>query len=445
MQINKNWVPLLIFVLLVLDLLAFTSILPLFPALIDYYGLGQRRDWLYDGVELFCKFFQNTIGTPFSKSLHSVFFGGVLGSLYCLLQYLSSPLLGALSDVYGRKPILLLSIFGTLLSYAIWANATTFSYFVLSRLVGGLSKASVSICIAFMADVYPQNKVGQGMALIGGAFSVGFLVGPMTGVYFSHIAGADSELAISGPAKLAVVLTIIEVVFVAIVIPETLDISQRKTLIDKVFKNCFLYIKPNALFQFAAVGNRFGVRKMQSYGRIYFVYMFFYSGLEFTLSFLTHSRFNYNSMQQGKMYFYVGILMFIVQGGIVRRIPNNRQHEAIIYGISFTIPAYIMIGYSSNEKVFYVGLALYAFASSLVVPCLTSCISNEATDDVKGVTIGVFRCLGALARSVSPLVASTVFWLLGPTVCYITGGVLLIIPVLMLQQLSPSAIAVKEE
>ncbi|EFO27117.1 hypothetical protein LOAG_01366 [Loa loa] len=402
------------------------------------------EDQLYVGIEMFCQLFQNTIGIPSSKGFHSVFFGGILGSLYCLLQFLSSPLLGALSDVYGRKPILLFSVAGTLLSYVIWASTTNFTCFVLSRIVGGLSKASVSICIAVMADVYSQKKIGQGMAIIGAAFSVGFLVGPIVGVYFSHISGTDTELAIDAPAKFAILLSIIELIFVALVLPETLDISKRKRLVSEVLKNCLLYIKPSALFRFAAVSDRSGVEMMRSYGRAYFTYMFFYSGLEFTLSFLTHTRFNYNSMQQGIMYLYIGVLMIIVQGGI-RRIPNNKQHTAAICGISFTIPAYIIIGYSSNAKGFYAGLALYAAASGLVVPCMTSCISNQATDDVKGVTIGVFRCLGALARAIGPLFASTVFWLLGPTICYITGGFLLIIPVLMLRHLSPGITAVKEE
>ncbi|KAL3984870.1 Major Facilitator Superfamily protein [Acanthocheilonema viteae] len=438
---NKNLVPLLIFIVLVFDLLAFTSILPLFPIIIDYYGLSERRDQLYDAVEMFCQFFQNAIGTPSSERLHSVFFGGMLGSLYCLLQFLSSPLLGALSDIFGRKPILLFSIAGTLISYVIWNSASNFTFFLLSRVIGGLSKASVSICIAIMADVYSKNKVVQGMAIIGAAFSVGFLIGPMVGVYFSrNAAGANTELAINAPAKFGILLSIIELVFVALILPETLHISQRKTLINEVLKNCLLYIKPSALFQFAAIGDHSGVKIMRSYGRVYFIYMLLYSGLEFTLSFLTHTRFNYNSMQQGRMYLYIGVLMIIVQGGI-RRIANNKQHITAIYGISFTIPAYIIIGYSNSVVEFYVGLAFYAIASGLVVPCLTSCISNEATDDVKGVTIGVFRCLGALARAIGPLFASTVFWLLGSTVCYVVGGILLIIPIFMLRHFSPGAAA----
>ncbi|MCP9262677.1 hypothetical protein DINM_006036 [Dirofilaria immitis] len=442
---KKNLVPLSIFILLLLDLLAFTSILPLFPALIDFYGLSQQRDRIYDAIEIFCQFFQNVIGIPSLKRFHSVFFGGFLGSLYCLLQFLSSPLLGALSDVYGRKPILLLSIAGTLLSYIIWASTTSFTCFVLSRIVGGLSKASVSICIAIMADVYSQNKVGQGMAIIGGAFSIGFLIGPMIGVYFSRFAGASSELAIDAPAKFAILLTIIELIFVAIVLPETLDVLQRKTLVSEVLKNCFCISNRMHFFDLTLSENNAILRTS-----ILHLYVF-YSGLEFTLSFLTHTRFNYDSMQQGIMYLYIGALMIIVQGGM-RQIPHSKQHAAATYGILFTVPAYIIIGYSRSVEGFYVGLALYATASGLVVPCMTSCISNQATDDVKGVTIGVFRCLGALARSIGPFLhpqplvfqhCNLVFWLLGPTVCYITGGILLIIPILMLRQFSPGIVTVK--
>ncbi|VDN03791.1 unnamed protein product [Thelazia callipaeda] len=400
------------------------------------------QDWLYNNIEKFCRFFQTTIGTPSSKRLHSVFFGGVLASLYCLLQFLSSPLFGALSDVFGRKYILLISISGTLLSYIIWANANTFTLFVLSRIIGGFSKASVSICIAAMADVYSQNNVGQGMAVIGGSFSIGFLIGPIFGVYFSRSTNRGSELIISAVAKFDIILTIMEFAFVALILPETLEISKRKTLARHVWNNCMSYIKPKALFQFSVVKNRLnktGIKKMQLYGRAYFLYIFLYSGLEFTLSFLTHTRYSYDSMQQGRMYFFIGALMIITQGGIVRRIPVHKQHTAIIYGVLFTVCAYIIIGYSTRIEVFYFGLALYAIASSLVVPCMTTCTSNLAPSDVKGATIGVFRSLGALARALAPLFASTVFWLHGPTVCYSIGGCLLILPIVILRQVSSEA------
>lgn len=447
--ITKRITPLVVFGILVVDLLAFTSILPLFPSLIDYYGSVKRKDRLYECLQMFCHFFQNIIGTPSSLRLHSVFFGGVLGSLYSILQFISSPLLGALSDVHGRKPILIISIIGTLLSYTIWAYlSTTFTWFVISRIIGGLSRTIVSMSTTMMSDIYPPNKAGKGMAIIGSAFSVGFLVGPMVGVYFSQTTNFGSEMGFERAAKFAILVTIIELIIVATTLPETLNLQKRKILASKLFEDCSLYIKPSALFGFSVIANRSGkthVEKMQIYGRAYFTYLFLYSGLEFTLSFLTHTRFNYNSMQQGKMYLFIGILMIFVQGGIVRRVTMDKHHSIAVYGILLTALAYITIGYSNCIEIFYGGLALYAIASGMVVPCMTTCMANLAAPEIKGATIGVFRSLGALARAIGPFFASTVFWLLGPTVCYIMGGLLLFLPVIMLRQVSSTMVITKKE
>ncbi|VDK19565.1 unnamed protein product [Anisakis simplex] len=130
---------------LIFDLLAFTSILPLFPIIIDFYAKDPDSNCgHYDDIS-----------------------SGLLGSLFSALQFLSSPVLGALSDVYGRKPILIVSLCGSLCSYLLWYNASKFSIFVLSRVIGGISKASTSIYTAIISDLYSeQNVVGKGMVFI---------------------------------------------------------------------------------------------------------------------------------------------------------------------------------------------------------------------------------------------------------------------------------------
>ncbi|VDM50196.1 unnamed protein product [Toxocara canis] len=344
---------------LILDLLAFTCILPLFPSIIDFYAKQQHRDFLYDAFDTVTTTFQSAIGAPHLKRFNSVFFGGFLGSLFSALQFLSSPVLGALSDIYGRKPILLISLCGSLLSYLLWSQASTFSVFVLSRITGGLSKASVSISTAIISDLYPEQRVGKGM----------------------------------------------------------------KATVDDVRRKCALYVKPNALFSFSAVSDTVGkkgirskkfdeeilaeIQMMRAYGRAYFAYLFLYSGLEFTLAFFTHMRFQYDSMQQGRMYVFTGVLMMLLQGGFVRRIPAEKQHSIVLFAIALIVPSFITIAFAQTQAVFYAGLALYAVASAIVVPCLTSCISRLASAHSKGATIGVFRCLGALARALGPLFAST--------------------------------------
>uniref|UniRef100_F1L7D4 Major facilitator superfamily domain-containing protein 10 n=1 Tax=Ascaris suum TaxID=6253 RepID=F1L7D4_ASCSU len=411
---------------LLFDLFAFTCILPLFPSIIDFYAKQQHRDQLYDIFETTTKIFQDAIGAPHSKRFNSVFFGGILGSLFSALQFLSSPLLGALSDVYGRKPLLLLSIFGSLLSYFIWSQASTFSIFVLSRIIGGLSRASISIATAIISDIYPEEQIGKGMALIGIAFSIGFIIGPMFGAYFSHssrIFTTDDHLY-NTAANFALLLTLIEIFVILLFMSETLNPLKRKATVTDVWNNCAVYVKPSALFRFCAVSNTIAKREvliMRAYGRAYFIYLFIYSGLEFTLTFLTHMRFHYDSMQQGKMYLFTGILMMLLQGGLVRRIPAEKLHQIVLFAIAFIIPAFITIAFAETQIVFYGGLTLYAVASAIVVPCLTSCVSNLASAHSKGATIGVFRCLGALARALGPLFASTLFWLIGPTICYTIG------------------------
>ncbi|VDK59679.1 unnamed protein product [Cylicostephanus goldi] len=142
---------------LIIDMFAFTCILPLFPSMLNYYA-------------------------------KNVVFSGLLGSLFSALQFLASPTLGALSDVYGRRTMLLASGIGTMISYMIWLRAETFTIFVLSRIVGGLSKANINVATAIVSDVYKPEDNAKGMALIGISYSVGFLIGPMFGAYFSTIA-----------------------------------------------------------------------------------------------------------------------------------------------------------------------------------------------------------------------------------------------------------------
>lgn len=124
------------------------------------------------------------IGAPEDK-FNSVLFGGLLGSLFSFLQFLASPLIGGLSDHFGRRPLLLLSTSGVALSYAIWVNASSFGLFVLARIIGGLSKGNVSLATAIIADVSSHKTRQRGMAMIGIAFSIGFLIGPLLGAFFA--------------------------------------------------------------------------------------------------------------------------------------------------------------------------------------------------------------------------------------------------------------------
>ncbi|PZC86521.1 hypothetical protein B5X24_HaOG209240 [Helicoverpa armigera] len=136
----------LVFVSLLLDLLAFTMILPLLPSLLDYYNREEGKgNSLYASLLRGVQGFQKITGAP--DQFASVLFGGALGSMYSFLQFLTSPIVGSLSDAYGRKPMLLICLVGITISHGLWSCASTFSIFVLARFIGGLSKANVSLML----------------------------------------------------------------------------------------------------------------------------------------------------------------------------------------------------------------------------------------------------------------------------------------------------------
>ena len=173
--------------------------------------------------------YQDWIGAP--AKFNQVLFGGFLGSWFSLLQFISSPLIGSFSDVYGRRVSLLFCLSGTLISYLLWLfSSSSFLLFILSRTIGGLSKGNVSLSTAIITDVSNQMERGKEMALIGIAFSIGFIIGPILGASFSYYFKSTglflNEFFIL-PAFFACTLTLINIFFILIFFPETLKPSQR--------------------------------------------------------------------------------------------------------------------------------------------------------------------------------------------------------------------------
>jgi len=213
-------------------------------------------------------------------------------------------------------------------------------------------------------------------------------------------------------------------------------IHQAKSLGSGISSAVHL-INPTALFKFTAVKSisQKDLHALQQVGFVYFLYLFLYSGLEFTLTFLTYLRFNYDSMQQGKMFFFLGIIMILVQGGYVRRMKQGSEQRMASRGMLILVPAFVVIGVASSTTVMYLGLVLFSFASATVIPCLTTIVSSYGSADQKGTIMGIFRSLGALARAIGPVVASTVYWCAGAKACYIIGGVAVVIPFVLFRKL----------
>lgn len=424
----------IVFVTLLLDLLGFTLILPLLPSILDHYA--QTGDVVYGSLQSVVDWFREAVGIPLEKKYNSVLFGGLIGSLFSLLQFLSSPVTGALSDRHGRRPLLILTTLGLMSSYAVWAVSRSFSMFLLFRVIGGICKGNVSLCTAVVADLPCPKARNRGMAMIGVAFSLGFTVGPLLGAYFAISSKSTGTVFYHTPAVLALAFSAADLLFIWLVLPETLT-KDMKTSSSSCGDSWDL-LSPISLFHFSAVSraeeppSKERMQSLRALGLVYFSYLFLFSGLEFTLSFLTHQRFHFTSMQQGKMFFFIGVIMALIQGGYARRIKPGHHIKAVRLAILTLIPAFILIGLSMNITMLYVGLALYSFAAAVVVPCLSTLVSDHGSANQKGTVMGILRSLGALARALGPVVSSSVYWIAGAQACFLITSASFVVPLALL-------------
>nr|XP_020499610.1 LOW QUALITY PROTEIN: major facilitator superfamily domain-containing protein 10 [Labrus bergylta] len=424
----------IVFILLLLDLLGFTLILPLLPSILDHYA--QTGDVVYESLQGVVDWFRDAVGIPMEKKYNTVLFGGLIGSLFSLLQFLASPITGVLADRHGRRPLLILTTLGLMSSYAVWAVSQSFSMFLLFRVIGGICKGNVSLCTAIVADLPCPKARNRGMAMIGIAFSLGFTVGPLMGAYFA-LRSRNRGVFYQTPALLALAFSAADLLFIWLMLPETLTKDVKASSSECGDSRDLL--SPLSLFRFSAVTktkdspSKERMKKLQVLGLVYFCYLFLFSGLEFTLSFLTHQRFQFTSMQQGKMFFFIGVIMALIQGGYARRIKPGHHIRAVRMAIVTLIPAFILIGLSWNMTMLYVGLALYSFAAAIVVPCLSTLVSDHGSATQKGTVMGILRSLGALARALGPVVSSSVYWIAGAPTCFLLSAASFIIPLALLR------------
>uniref|UniRef100_A0A8C4I6J7 Major facilitator superfamily domain containing 10 n=1 Tax=Dicentrarchus labrax TaxID=13489 RepID=A0A8C4I6J7_DICLA len=401
----------IVFIILLLDLLGFTLILPLLPSILDHYA--QTEDVVYQSLQSVVDWFREAVGIPMEKKYNSVLFGGLIGSLFSLLQFLSSPVTGALSDHHGRRPLLILTTLGLMSSYAVWAVSRSFSMFLLFRVIGGICKGNVSLCTAIVADLPCPKARNRGM--VGTDFLCHNVIGFsdscfLSLLFFRHYSAMIALLALGFS------------------IASSSGFGDSRDLMN-----------PLSLFHFSAVTrakdppSKERMQKLQVLGLVYFCYLFLFSGLEFTLSFLTHQRFHFTSMQQGKMFFFIGVIMALIQGGYARRIKPGHHINAVRMAIIALIPAFILIGLSWNITMLYAGLALYSFAAAIVVPCLSTLVSDHGSASQKGTVMGILRSLGALARALGPVVSSSIYWIAGAQICFLLTSASFIVPLALLR------------
>ncbi|KAI1472521.1 MFS general substrate transporter [Daldinia caldariorum] len=404
-----------IFISLLLDLISFTFILPLFPKLLEFYRNSEAGD--NSQSTLLAKILGglNTYKSAFAKPIDSrydiVLLGGALGSLFSLLQAIASPVIGHLSDKYGRRAALLASMAGNILSVLLWVVAVDFRTFLASRVVGGLSEGNVQLATAIATDISDESSRGSTMALIGACFSIAFTFGPALGAYLSSIATVAAN-PFATAAGVSLSLIVLETIYLYFALPETLPSQTEKKDTKKPAKPAAV-TRTNSHFLLNLV---------------HFAFLLFFSGMEFSLPFMTYDLFQYSSAQNGRLLGYVGLIASILQGGVTRRLPPLLT---VRIGVTACLVAFVMLGRISTIGSLYLAATCLATTSATVVSGLNTLSSFEANEDERGGKLGILRSYGQLGRGLGPILFTSVYWWAGREVAY-AGGALGILGVTLL-------------
>ncbi|KID72478.1 Major facilitator superfamily domain-containing protein 10 [Metarhizium brunneum] len=398
---------------LLLDLISFTFILPLFPKLLEFYRDREAPSLIPGGPPTLL---QQVLGglnkykASFSRPIDSrydiVLLGGAMGSLFSLLQAIASPLIGRLSDRYGRRTALLTSMCGNVLSVLLWVAAIDFRTFVASRIVGGLSEGNVQLATAMASDISDESTRGSTMAVIGACFSIAFTFGPGLGAWLStksHVAANPFATA----ASFSLALIVIETIYLYFFLPETLPSligneakSEKRTEKTKA--------KPAERTNSHVVLNA-----------VHFLFLLFFSGMESSLSFMTYELFEFTSGKNGRLLGYIGLVASILQGGVTRRLPPLLS---VRIGVISCLAAFFLLGRAGGIGGLYAAATCLAMTSATVVTGLNALSSFEASEDERGGKLGILRSWGQLGRGLGPILFTSVYWWAGREYAYNMGA-----------------------
>ena len=418
----------LIFLTVFMDIVGFSIIIPLFPHLLEHYirtegsagtligALNSAAEWM--GGD-----------TVFKKT---VLFGGLLSTLYSLLQFIFSPIWGALSDRVGRRRILTITLAGNALSYLLWIFAAQFWVVVVTRLISGMLAGNIAVASAAAADITDEKERTKGMAVVGIAIGMGFVFGPVIGGLASSIQFAQGPVLgsfglnpFSVPAAIAASLCVLNFLLVVKFFPETLA-PERRAASDA---------KRPSIFDLATV--RSSAVRRTSFANL--VYQVAFTGMENTIVFLTFALFVYRPRDNAWLFLFNGACMIFAQGLARQLVKRLGQRKVIMLGMLIASVAFVCVALiptpapgtpspAWSETTFYLGLGLISFATGLILPSVSALVSLYSDASEQGRNLGILRSAGSLARVIGPVTAALLYFHFGSHFWVYIGGALLMLP-----------------
>ena len=341
---------------------------------------------------------------------------GIAIASYSFIQFIFNPVLGKLSDKYGRKPVIVFCLIVNALGYVIFAFTSSYLLLLLSRVVAGIGGSSISVAQAYIADVTTKENRSKGMGLIGSAFGLGFVFGPLIGGYLAEYGYMVTGLAAGGFSLIAFVVTLL-------FLPESLTKSEESISEKQIIKR--------KLIDFEALKKVFSEPGRAVFIILFFILVFSFANIYGTFALLGIQVYGFTDLQNGYIFGITGLTSAIVQGGLIGYIDKLFSRQNILKTGSLIISASLaLIPYGGT----FLGLAIISvflsIGTGLLQPTLLSLISDVTPDNEQGVTLGVNQSLSSLARVLGPLWGGFAFEFLGYPFPFLTGAAFMFLVVL---------------
>ncbi|MFK7762137.1 MAG: TCR/Tet family MFS transporter [Roseobacter sp.] len=316
--------------------------------------------------------------------------GGILTTIFAVMQFVFGPIIGGLSDRFGRRPVLLLSLIIMTLDYLLMAVAGSIWLLLVGRIIGGIASATQSTANAYMADISAPDDRAANFGLIGAAFGMGFVLGPLVG-------GFLAELGTRAPFYVAAALAGANVIFGYIVLKETLPAQHRRP---------FAWRRANPLGSLRQLSALPGLAPLLL---VFFLYQVAFTVYPAIWAFFGKERFGWDPATIGLSLALFGIMLAIVQGGLIRPVMRLLgERGTVIYGHLFDTMAFLALAFVANGTLALILTPLAALAA-VITPALQGIMSKAVGPDAQGELQGALTALSALAMILSPLVMTGTF------------------------------------
>lgn len=363
----------IVFVTVFIDLLGFGIIIPLMPFYAETFG-----------------------GTALTV--------GLLMTSFSLMQFLFAPFWGHLSDRIGRRPVILIGLFGSAVSYLLFGLATSLTLLFAARIAAGIAGANIPTAQAYMADMTTSENRAKGMGLVGAAFGLGFIFGPAIG-------GFLSRWGYQAPSFFASGLSLANFIAAWFFLPESRPRADREATRTSRLD----------LLRYAATR-----RSLPQLMVIYFIVVTSFASFETTFALYSERRFSFSASTIGYVFAFVGIVLSLIQGFVVGRVvPRVGEQRVVPAAIIVLTVGLALVPLAATVSMLLVACGLLAMGMGFHSPSIMALISRRAGADMQGGVLGLSQSLASLARVMGPAWGGWLYDRYGTVMPYASAAVLM--------------------